>query len=46
MGKRPRFKKVKVIPDGSGRFTRGMGMLVRKDPFRTLDIVLGDMQLY
>ena len=26
------LKNVKVIPDGSGRFTRGMGMLVRKDP--------------
>ena len=25
-------EKVKMIPDGSGRFTRGMGMLVRKDP--------------
>ena len=27
-----KLEKVKVIPDGSGRFTRGMGMLVRKDP--------------
>ena len=27
-----KLKNVKVIPDGSGRFTRGMGMLVRKDP--------------
>ena len=27
-----KLKYVKVIPDGSGRFTRGMGMLVRKDP--------------
>ena len=26
------LKNVKVIPDGSGRFTRGMGMLLRKDP--------------
>ena len=26
------LKNVKVIPEGSGRFTRGMGMLVRKDP--------------
>ena len=27
-----KLEYVKVIPDGSGRFTRGMGMLVRKDP--------------
>ena len=27
-----KLENVKVIPDGSGRFTRGMGMLVRKDP--------------
>ena len=27
-----KLKYVKVIPDGSGRFTRGMGMLVRKNP--------------
>jgi len=26
------LKNVKVIPDGSGRFTRLMGMLVEKDP--------------
>lgn len=26
------LKNVKVIPDGSGQFTRMMGMLVRKDP--------------
>ena len=26
------LKHVKVIPDGSGHFTRGMGMLVQKDP--------------
>ena len=26
------LENVKVIPDGSGIFTRGMGMLVRKDP--------------
>lgn len=25
------IKKVKMIPDGSGDFTRGMGMLVKKD---------------
>ena len=30
--KNQKLEKVKVIPDGSGRFTRGMGMLVRKDP--------------
>ena len=27
-----KLEYVKVIPDGSGRFTRGIGMLVRKDP--------------
>ena len=27
-----KLENIKVIPDGSGRFTRGMGMLVRKDP--------------
>ena len=30
--KNQKLENVKVIPDGSGRFTRGMGMLVRKDP--------------
>ena len=30
--KNRKLEYVKVIPDGSGRFTRGMGMLVRKDP--------------
>ena len=25
------IKDIKAIPDGSGRFTRGMGMLVDKD---------------
>ncbi len=25
------IKKVKMLPDGSGKFTRGMGMLVEKD---------------
>ena len=39
-----KLENVKVIPDGSGRFTRGMGMLVEKTQ-RTLDIVLGDMQI-
>lgn len=29
--KAQKIKKVKVIPDGSGKFTRKMGMLVRKD---------------
>ena len=29
--KAQKLKKVKVIPDGSGEFTREMGMLVRKD---------------
>lgn len=29
--KAQKIKKVKVIPDGSGKFTRTMGMLVRKD---------------
>ena len=29
--KAQKIKKVKVIPDGSGKFTRNMGMLVRKD---------------
>ena len=26
-----KLKNVKVIPDGSGKFTRLMGMLVKKD---------------
>ena len=30
--KNQKLENVKVIPDGSGRFTRRMGMLVRKDP--------------
>lgn len=30
-GKHQDVKKVKLIPDGSGNFTRGMGMLVKKD---------------
>jgi peroxiredoxin len=30
-GKHQGLKKVKMLPDGSGDFTRGMGMLVRKD---------------
>lgn len=29
--KAQKIKKIKVIPDGSGTFTREMGMLVRKD---------------
>ena len=29
--KAQKIKKVKVIPDGSGKFTRKMGMLVQKD---------------
>jgi peroxiredoxin len=29
--KAQKLKKVKVIPDGSGKFTREMGMLVKKD---------------
>lgn len=30
-GKAQNIEKVKLIPDGSGLFTKGMGMLVRKD---------------
>ena len=30
-GKHQKAEKVKLIPDGSGEFTRQMGMLVRKD---------------
>ena len=30
-GKHQGLKNVKLLPDGSGDFTRGMGMLVRKD---------------
>lgn len=30
-GKHQDLKNVKLLPDGSGDFTRGMGMLVRKD---------------
>ena len=30
-GKDLGIEKVKLIPDGSGKFTRGMGMLVEKD---------------
>ncbi|MBI4120956.1 MAG: peroxiredoxin [Parcubacteria group bacterium] len=30
-GKKLGFKKVRLIPDGSGEFTEKMGMLVRKD---------------
>ena len=30
-GKHQGLEKVKMLPDGSGDFTRGMGMLVRKD---------------
>jgi len=30
-GKHQNISKVKMIPDGSGEFTRGMGMLVKKD---------------
>lgn len=31
MGKAQGIKNVKLIPDGSGEFTRKMGMLVAKD---------------
>ena len=31
MGQKSKLKNVKVIPDGSGEFTRLMGMLVKKD---------------
>ena len=30
-GKAQEVKNVKLLPDGSGEFTRGMGMLVKKD---------------
>jgi len=30
-GKAQGVKKVKLLPDGSGEFTRGMGMAVKKD---------------
>ena len=30
-GKHQNLSKVKMLPDGSGDFTRGMGMLVKKD---------------
>jgi thioredoxin-dependent peroxiredoxin len=30
-GKAQNVEKVKLLPDGSGMFTRGMGMLVKKD---------------
>lgn len=30
-GKHQGIEKVKLLPDGSGAFTRGMGMLVKKD---------------
>ena len=30
-GKAQNVEKVKLIPDGSGDFTRGMGMMVKKD---------------
>ena len=36
--KSQKLKNVKVIPDGSGEFTRLMGMLVKKD-----NLGLGDL---
>jgi thioredoxin-dependent peroxiredoxin len=31
-GKAQKADKVRLLPDGSGKFTEGMGMLVQKDP--------------
>ena len=42
-GKELGIEKVKLLPDGDGKFTEGMDMLVYK-PIKVLDIEVGGMQ--